>query len=1012
MRRRWWRWSIRGVAVLALAAGLGFLARAEIQSSRLQARLLAGFAADIGFTLREGPNPAAHFPTHGPYDDRLGYTALPRYLAALTRDIYAIEQQAVLSPRLAAVMNASGFPIYREKTSGGLTLLDRKGSVLYQNRYPERSFANFDAVPRLVSDTLLFIENRELLRAESPRHNPAVEWDRFISAIAMLPIQWISPGQRSPGGSTLATQIEKYRHSPGGQTVGPVEKLRQMASASLRAYLDGEDTTEHRHQLVVDYLNSTPLTGRSGFGEVNGLGDGLWAWFGTDLGIASRVLKAKVTDARSLHLKALAYKQVLSLLLAQRRPSYYLIQDRDALNRLADSHLRLLANEGVIDIRLRDAAMALPLTFREDTPLPPPTSFVEQKAPNAIRARLLSLLGVPSLYQLDRTDLTVETTLDAETQARVIEVLGRLGDPDFAAQHGLTGERLLRPNIYDLSRIVYSVTLYERGPDANYLRVQADNLDQPMDINEGAKLDLGSTAKLRTLATYLEIITELHTRYAHLDKPMLHEVQQEASDNLTRWATGWLTTAPDRSLPTLLAAAMDRRYSAGTGESFFTGGGMHNFVNFNAQDNGSNPTVTESLRQSINLPFIRIMRDVVQYYTAEGGEDGADILRNPDHPSRAAFLERYADREGSDFLNRFYNRYRSLKPDGALELLASRSRPTPDRLAVIHRTARPKAGIGEFAEFLRKKLPAAKLDDLAISALYQRYGPERFSLNDLGYLARVHPLELWLVGYLQQHPDAKRQQVLAASADKRQESYAWLFRRNTAAQNPRIRIALEEEAFQRITAQWRKLGYPFETLIPSLATAIGSSADRPAALADLIGIIQNDGVRLPAVRIRKLHFAANTPYETLVGLGELAGEQVMHPNVAATLRTALADVVEKGTARRVWGAFTDAENNLIPIGGKTGTGDHRLDRYGAGGQLLESRAVARTATFAFYIGDRFFGSITAFVQGEDADAYRFTSALPAQLLKSIAPALQPLIDPGAVRTAAGGPPETPEQVPH
>ena len=331
---------------------------------------------------------------------------------------------------------------------------------------------------------------------------------------------------------------------------------------------------------------------------------------------------------------------------------------------------------------------------------------------------------------------------------------------------------------------------------------------------------------------------------------------------------------------------------------------------------------------------------------------------------------------------------------------------------MIHRTVRPDAGIGEFAGFLRESLPAAKLDDLTVSGLYQRYGPGRFSLNDLGYLARVHPLELWLVGYLQKNPGAKRQDVLAASTDERQASYAWLFRRNTAAQNPRIRIALEEEAFGRITAQWRKLGYPFESLIPSLATALGSSADRPAALAELIGIIQNDGVRLPSVRIRKLHFAANTPYETLVGLGELNGEQVMHPAVAATLRTALADVVERGTARRVWGAFSDAENNLIPIGGKTGTGDHRLDRYGAGGKLIESRAVARTATFAFYIGDRFFGSITAFVQGEEADSYRFTSALPAQLLKSIAPALQPLIDPDAVRTAAGGPNATPQQLPN
>ena len=55
-----------------------------------------------------------------------------------------------------------------------------------------------------------------------------------------------------------------------------------MVSASLRAYREGPDTSAVRRQIVVDYLNSTPLSARTGFGEVNGLGDGLWAWFGTD----------------------------------------------------------------------------------------------------------------------------------------------------------------------------------------------------------------------------------------------------------------------------------------------------------------------------------------------------------------------------------------------------------------------------------------------------------------------------------------------------------------------------------------------------------------------------------------------------------------------------------------------------------------------------------------------------------------------------------------------------------
>jgi membrane peptidoglycan carboxypeptidase len=415
--------------------------------------------------------------------------------------------------------------------------------------------------------------------------------------------------------------------------------------------------------------------------------------------------------------------------------------------------------------------------------------------------------------------------------------------------------------------------------------------------------------------------------------------------------------------------------------------------------------VTESLRQSINLPFIRMMRDIVQFYMSEGGDDGSEILQNPDHPARQAYLARFADKEGSEFLNKFYTLYRKRSPDEALTLLASRSRPVAHRMAVIFRTVRPKAGVAEFTKFMRARLPDSRLTDGDMAALYAKYGPDRFPLNDLGYLARVHPLELWLVAYLQNRPQATRREVLDASVNERQESYKWLFKKGQSAQNTRIRIGLEEEAFQRITEAWRRLGYPFERLVPSLATAIGSSADRPAALAELMGIILNDGLRQPTVRVSKLHFAAGTPYEAIVGLGPMRDQRVLKSEVAATLRKALMDVAQNGTAKRVWGSFKDAMGEIIPIGGKTGTGDHRLDRYGPGGQLIESRAVNRTATFAFYIGDRFFGTMTAFVQGPEADHYRFTSALPAQLLKSIAPALQPLIDPGNTRTAETDPPQ-------
>jgi membrane peptidoglycan carboxypeptidase len=209
------------------------------------------------------------------------------------------------------------------------------------------------------------------------------------------------------------------------------------------------------------------------------------------------------------------------------------------------------------------------------------------------------------------------------------------------------------------------------------------------------------------------------------------------------------------------------------------------------------------------------------------------------------------------------------------------------------------------------------------------------------------------------------------------------------------------EAFTEIHKHWKSLGYPFGALVPSYATAIGASGDRPAALAELIGVILNGGMRLPTSRIERLHFAAATPYETVVRRAAQQPERVMQPEVAAVLKRALVDVVENGTARRLRGAFTLRDKEPLAIGGKTGTGDNRIEVFGSGGHLIQSRSVSRTATFAFFIGERYFGVITAYVPGESAQNYNFTSALPVQILKNLAPELSPYVDPSNARACAG-----------
>lgn len=988
------RWTSLVIVVLGLVWGTV----AELRTSQLQAAVLSWFAHDMTFWLEPGVNPTVRFPSGGPYNERLGYARLPSFIESLAAGEFDVEKQARASERLQAFMVHGGFAVFHEKTRAGLTITERNGASIFAARFPKRVYDNFEEIPALIIDTLLFIENRELLDPRHPNRNPAVEWDRLAVAVGEWLDRAVHSGGKPAGGSTLATQMEKYRHSPGGRTTTAGEKLRQMTSASLRAYLDGEDTTAARRRIVVDYLNSAPLGGRVGFGEVIGLGDGLWAWYGTDQIFANRVLRAPARDDHDLQLRGLVYKQVLSLLLALRRPSFYLATSPQALSALTDRYLRRLASAGIIDPALRDAALRADLRIAHDPPAASRSSFVEQKATNAIRTRLLSLLGLSNLYALDRLDLTVETTFDAPTQERVTAVLRRLGDPAYIEAQGLSGSRLLGRG--DPGNIAYSFTLYERGVKANYVRVQVDSLDQPFDINEGAKLDLGSTAKLRTLITYLEIIAELHGRYAGLEPRELDSIGLEAPDPLTRWTVRRLAATTDRSLSALLEAAMARRYSASPAERFFTGSGIHTFVNFSDADDRMVPTVAEALRRSVNLVFIRLMRDIVKYHIAEAEPQARNLLRDAGHPGRRPYLARFADGEGRDFLNRFYDTYRGHTNDERLTFLAERASPTPVALTVVFRSVRPHAAPDELGNFLRARLPGKHLEKGTMEDLQTKYSPHRLSLADRSHLAGVHPLELWLVGYLGAHPQTSRASVLAASAAARQESYSWLFKTDhKSAQDTRIRIVLEQDAFARIHRGWQVLGYPFDSLVPSYATALGSSADRPGALAELMGIIVNGGVRKPTLRIRRLRFAAATPYETVIGRKPEASEQVLEPEIAAILRQVLIDVVERGSGRRVRGAFIDPAGIELLIGGKTGTGDHRYERYGAGGQVIESRVVNRTATFAFFLDDRFFGVITAYVHGPEAARYRFTSALPVQLLRTLAPALRPLLEPARVRTA-------------
>ncbi|MFJ4194324.1 transglycosylase domain-containing protein [Pseudomonas sp. NPDC089534] len=989
-------WKAFWLLLLIIAVVVGLAATKEMRTSRFQSREVSQYAASLTYRLEPGPSEAIRYPGNGPFDLRLGYSALDEFLPRLLKRDYVITEQTRFSPALLGYTDKGLFVPYSEKIQAGLSITDCRAAPLYQYNYPQQLYSSFGSIPPVVVNSLLFIENRFLLDPKQPLANPAVDWPRFgMAAWSQVAKMLHLPGQ-SAGGSTLATQLEKYRHSPDGLTVSGAEKIRQMISASVRAYQAGPETLEARQNIIRDYLNSVPLSAVPGHGEVHGMAEGLRVWYGSDFAEANEQLNSSATDAKTLAAKGLALREMLSLMIAQRRPSHYLTKGREELADLTDSHLRLLRQNGVIDAPLAEAALASKVAYRDWQTQPTIQPIETNKGISVARSRLATMLNRP-LYDLDRLDLSATSTLQGDLQTQATEYLKKLADPEFAKQIGLIGERLLTPT--STTQVRYSFTLFELTPDGSRVRVQTDSTDQPFDINEGSKLELGSTAKMRVLTTYLQIIAELHDKYAGMGVPELKKVDVPDQDRLSRWVVDYLIENKDRDLSKMLGAALDRKYSASPGEAFFTGGGLHVFHNFRKEDNGRMPTLRDALRESINLPFIRLMRDLVRYTTYSGPNSSAELLKDDRDPRRQEYLASFADREGTSFLLKFWKKYRNKDTQARLDTFLDSMRPTPIRMAAVHRYLLPNASQEDFNTFVRSHLKGAKLTekltDERLERLYLAYGPGTYDLPDQGFIAKVHPLDLWMMGYLLNHPDADFRQIVKASQFERQEVYSWLFKsKHKGARDSRIRTMLEIEAFLEIHQRWQKVGYPFDHLVPSLATAIGSSGDRPAALAELIGTILNDGVRMPTLRIDSLHFAADTPYETRLVNDPHVGKRVMPSEVATAMREALSQVVDSGTAKRVSGSFRLADGSPLTMGGKTGTGDNRIEAIGSGGRILSSKSLNRTATFVFYIGSNHFGTLTAFVPGRSAENFTFTSALPVQVLKGMAPILTPYLQPG------------------
>ena len=353
----------------------------------------------------------------------------------------------------------------------------------------------------------------------------------------------------------------------------------------------------------------------------------------------------------------------------------------------------------------------------------------------------------------------------------------------------------------------------------------------------------------------------------------------------------------------MLDAAMDRKYSGNPGEGFFTGGGMHHFGNFSKLDDARILTVHQALQHSTNLVFVRLMRDVVRYYMFQLPGSSAALLADADDPRRAEYLARFADREGKEFLGRFYNKYKGKTPADAEKVLLGSFRPTAARLAAVHRTVMPEADPGAVRR-LHHDQPAVGQRNAGRARRPSCTTSTRRPICRWPTAATwpsLHPLELWVVGYLRKHPGAGWKEVSDGQRQGAPGSLSWLFNDPPQAcpgqphRRPAGGGSLPEDP------------RPVEEDGLSLRFAGAVVRDHPGRVGRPAGGAgRDDGhhrqrrrAQADAKASTRCISPQGTPYETMVEHAKADKfEQVISPEVARTVADAIRDVVADGTAKR------------------------------------------------------------------------------------------------------------------
>ncbi|RDV39014.1 hypothetical protein DV096_00115 [Bradymonadaceae bacterium TMQ3] len=928
-RAPWWV-SVTVVPGLVLLSALAVIWQ-EVRTSAMQSMVGVKVSQAVVTPYRLSPpssSPLVDGPD-GPWDHARGYAERSAIVERLQDQGFEVVLLARPHERARnSALVGWTYPIFEIQPQAGVHITDRAGRTLERWRYPE---VVWERPPPLALNAARLLENRALADRAHPFTNPAVDWTRLGVATVSQVRAHLGSDAPAIGGSTLAVQMEKFRHSPGGRTSSSSEKARQMLTAWLRTYHHGREADAWAEQLAMDWINSVPLGHRHGYGPVQGVFEGMWAWFGRPPEVVEHALKPGENDA----FRAQVERELLALIIAQQRPARYLPGGLDALERRVDALINVLVEEGHMTRDWGHVIASRSLNVGK-----PPAKRAHQGGDthlSALAARQWGALSGEERAVMRQRHARVTMTYDAALQDALRREIEAAQPPART-----------------------SVTIFARSAGGLEPRAIVDTEPRVVDLSTEGRVDLGSTSKLRVLISYLSGVEQAYQAQS--------AGQPAANDPLSRFVARELANEPGLPLTDVLQRALQRPISADPDEVFYTGGGPHEFQNVNPEHDSRYFNVASAFVASANLPFVRLLHEVVAYHAHRIFGVPIEAVVAGEHPRFEELRERHLQMSAERLVrDAYFYHHRSDLPTMARRALTGLE-PTEARCARLRRA------IGSAAE-LPVSHPCASTEVDAADV-------------DIDPWDEQDPLELATIAALTEDPEASLTEVMLATAGARSAARDWIAAQTSTTDTRRgIHYAIEEEVFGALQQEWARAGYPFERLTPSLATALGSSGDRPASLARLVAAVRGGG-SVPALsHVRLVRLFEGTPYETWLRPTKTQPVRAFGPEVAAAVETLLIRVARRGTGHASGSPWHTGAARW-EVGGKTGTSDHVLLVRDRAGRVIERRPVARSGAWVFFAGPCLVGTVVMYEEGEDAATHHFHGGDAAELSQAVLRAIE------------------------